>query len=144
MPAFKSPYCTITEGCTNYALTHMDGCESCEHAKRKEVKLSLKPKKENKAIKVRSEKEAERMKRYVPEMLKFLEANPDCQMKLSMCTGKATTNQHLRGRIGDLLFDQRYWMSACVSCHQFVNEHPEFALKHGFALERLNINDQTI
>lgn len=69
----------------------------------------------------------------------------------------ADSIQHLKGRDGyadewarenniPLLLDERYWApihsfnlnpNYGVSCHSYVNDHPDWAIKNGYALERL-------
>lgn len=41
------------------------------------------------------------------------------------------TIHHTRGRIGSLLCDTRYFSLLCVSCHNWVGEHPNEAREKG-------------
>jgi len=34
---------------------------------------------------------------------------------------KATCNHHVRGRVGTLLLDKRFWAPLCRTCHQWVH-----------------------
>lgn len=36
---------------------------------------------------------------------------------------------HVRGRLGPLLLDERYWMALCPACHRWVHENIEAARK---------------
>lgn len=36
---------------------------------------------------------------------------------------------HVRGRLGPLLLDERYWMALCPECHRWVHENIEAARK---------------
>lgn len=68
----------------------------------------------------------------------YLKNHPMCEMAIKgICTKAGTTIQHLRGRCGEYYTDDRYFMSACLPCHQFVDTHPDFALENGFAELRL-------
>ena len=53
-------------------------------------------------------------------------------------TGKPTTDvHHMKGRIGDLLLDTRYWVALSREGHKYVEENPEWAKENGFSLNRL-------
>lgn len=54
-------------------------------------------------------------------------------------TGKPTTDvHHMKGRIGNLLLDTRYWVALSREGHRFVEENPEWAKENGYSLNRLN------
>lgn len=87
----------------------------------------------------RSLKRAEQEKQYSIQRKAFLIRNPTCKMKIiGLCKIHANTIQHLKGRIGDLLLNEEFWMSACWPCHQYADTHPEEALENGWALLRLS------
>ena len=53
-------------------------------------------------------------------------------------TGKPTTDvHHMKGRIGDLLLDTRYWVALSREGHKYVEENPEWAKENGYSLNRL-------
>lgn len=49
---------------------------------------------------------------------------------------KASEIHHMRGRLGDLLADQRYFLGVCRACHQRITEHPELAYEMGWSTRR--------
>jgi hypothetical protein len=53
-------------------------------------------------------------------------------------TGKPTTDvHHMKGRIGRLLLDTRYWVALSRDGHKYVEENPEWAKENGYSLNRL-------
>lgn len=53
-------------------------------------------------------------------------------------TGKPTTDvHHMKGRIGRLLLDTRYWVALSRDGHKYVEENPEWAKANGYSLNRL-------
>lgn len=42
-----------------------------------------------------------------------------------------------RIKIGDLLYDVRYWLPVCRACHQKCHDHPQWAYDNGYSLKRL-------
>lgn len=42
---------------------------------------------------------------------------------------------HVRGRNGDLLLDERYWLPVCNSCHRWITEHGKLARKLGLSAD---------
>lgn len=51
-------------------------------------------------------------------------------------TTEGLTVQHMRGRIGPLLTDQRWWLPLCWPCHMHTESHRTEALANGWALPR--------
>lgn len=62
----------------------------------------------------------------------FMQNNPICQI----CgVAPSTDCHHQKGRRGNLLFDQRYWMALCNHCHiQKVHGNVKWALENGYLL----------
>lgn len=56
--------------------------------------------------------------------------NDVCQLKLKGCLKKATVVHHLRGRIGDQVFEIKDWRASCVWCNISLENDPE-AYKKG-------------
>lgn len=53
-------------------------------------------------------------------------------------TTRGLTVQHLRGRRGALLLDERYWLPLCWEpCHRMATENPTWALENGLAQRRV-------
>ena len=104
------------------------------------AKLSIiKPTAKLKPIAPRSQKRSKEERLYAAKRIIYLAKNNMCAMHIpGICTHKATTVQHLRGRIGDLLLDESEWMPACWPCHSYADTHPEEALAQGWAKKRIN------
>ena len=52
---------------------------------------------------------------YRPIRDKFLKENPICQVR--GCNNDTTNNHHRKGRIGDLLYNVKWFMACCSTCH---------------------------
>ena len=96
-------------------------------------------KKKPKPIPKVSEKQIERLAKYRKVRDGFM-ANKTCEAKLDGCTIKATDLHHAKGKIGDLLTDQRYFKALCRNCHSYLEVHPSESKEKGFSLSRLETN----
>lgn len=102
-------------------------CKICE----------VKPeKKKRKRIPQMSEKMKADNKKYLKARTNFLSLNLVCQFE--KCTNKATQVHHRKGRIGSLLINENYFMAVCSTCHQIIEENPEYAKEKGYSVSRLN------
>lgn len=86
-------------------------------------------------------KESARRKRerpqYMKKRAKILETNPDCALKIpGICTGKATTIQHMKGRDGSLYLDEEHFEPACWACNNWAGVHSKQAIELGAAKSR--------
>lgn len=54
------------------------------------------------------------------------------------CRSRRITLHHKRGRIGKMLYDERYFCSLCGPHHTWVNEHNEEAAKMNLTESRLH------
>lgn len=79
---------------------------------------------------------------YLPARARFLEAHPDCEMRIltpRICTGVATTIQHMYQRSlvpGDAnLLDEAHWLAACAECNTWAGVHPDEAIALGVELD---------
>lgn len=117
-------------------------CQICWYKMEAKVKelMPSKPEAETKKqykIRSRSPKRSEEEKIYTSKRIIFLNENPICKMKIpGLCVTKANTVQHLKGRIGDLLLDTKFWIPACLPCHQYATDHPAEAIDNGWSLLR--------
>jgi hypothetical protein len=103
------------------------------------AKLSIKPTAKAKPIPARSQKRSKEERLYSAKRIIYLAKNTMCAMHIpGICIHKATTVQHLRGRIGDLLLDESEWMPACWPCHSYADTHPAEAFEKGWAKQRIN------
>lgn len=51
---------------------------------------------------------------------------------------RAEQCHHMRGRIGALLLDERYWLPVCAVHHHWITEHPTQAVYCGWSLPRVS------
>lgn len=101
----------------------------------KNKKPDLKLKSIYKPIKKVSDKRKIENAKYLVLRIEFLgrPENQKCPI-----TGKPTTDvHHMKGRIGSLLLDTRYWVALSREGHKYVEENPEWAKENGYSLNRL-------
>lgn len=96
-------------------------------------------------IKPVSDKQADRNEVYNGIRELYLSMHPICQTHYTI-TGlrlieRATTVHHKKGRDNNRLFDVRYFLPCCLSCHQAIENQPELAKKFGFSLSRLSVTN---
>ena len=114
-------------------------CAKCGRESRKQSK----PKKSHK-IKPVSDKQRGRLAKYKKARKEFLERPENAKCRVSGL--KADSVHHMKGKVGDLLFDTRYflpinsfqiWPPFGCSPHTYVEQNPEWAKANGFSLDRL-------
>lgn len=111
-------------------------CQSdlCKEAFRLDS-LGKKMLKKSKPIKKVSDKRAMEKIIYDSERIKFLQLpeNKTCPI-----TGKPTTDvHHMKGRVGSLYLDKRFWVALSREGHKFVEENPIWSKENGYSLNRL-------
>ncbi len=93
-------------------------------------------KKSTKKIKPRSTKRAKEERWYYsvsrPE---YLAKHPVCEFE--GCLDKSVQIHHKKGRIGDLLNDQTFFMAVCDEHHKWIERNPKAAKKRGYSVNRL-------
>lgn len=92
--------------------------------------------KDYKKINSVSEKRKKSNKIYSEERLKYLESHIFCKAKLENCTVRATDIHHMKGRLGELFLDTRYWLAVCRKCHTWITENPLKAIALGLSKSR--------
>lgn len=50
---------------------------------------------------------------------------------------KCVECHHMKGRIGDLLLDERFWLPVSVEGHRRIENNPDWAKENGYSLSRL-------
>lgn len=88
-----------------------------------------------KKIPRRSKKGQKEDRKYTVKRLQFL-----AQPKNLRCpiTGEiATEIHHMKGRVGKLLLDDRFWLAVSREGHRRIEENPEWAKEMGYSLSRL-------
>lgn len=59
------------------------------------------------------------------------------------CNGPLTCH-HQKGRIGDLLLDEKYWLPVCAWHHFYIERHPQESYEKGWSLLRTQTEPHTI
>ena len=54
----------------------------------------------------------------------------------NICTTHSTDVHHMKGRIGPLLTDTKFFLAVCRSCHTWIEEHPKEAKELGYSISR--------
>lgn len=92
---------------------------------------------EIKAIDKVSDSRKEDEKKYKKVRKQYLKDFPECEANLPGCKKKSSEIHHKRGRIGGLLYDVRYFLACCNSCHRLIEANSLYARKAGLSLSRL-------
>jgi len=87
-------------------------------------------------IKLRSDKRARQEREYSKKRKEYLIDHPICEVL--GCFAKSTEVHHKKGRIGDLLTDERYFMAVCNAHHRVIELNPIWAKNNGYSLNRLS------
>lgn len=90
-------------------------------------------KKSKKPIKKLSEKRAKQTAKYLRARLEYLNENPYCER----CGASATDLHHKMGRREELIYDKKYFMSACRRCHDWIHTNDAEARDQGYLLNRI-------
>jgi hypothetical protein len=140
----------LTEGNTGYCATHNYQMRRAEKQAAKDaeklvVKL-LKQKEKQSLPKPAINKVSDKMKGLNKEYGKIAEeykrANPSCVARINgYCTGKTESIHHKRGR-GRYLLDVSTFLPCCLSCHSYIESHPEEAKEKGWSESRLSVNQE--
>lgn len=91
-------------------------------------------KKKPKPINKISTKESKRLVKYYKAKAEYMIDHEYCEV----CNlEKADQIHHKKGRIGDLLFNKKYFLASCDSCHKKIEANPLWAKTLGYSLNRL-------
>lgn len=88
----------------------------------------------NKTIKKVSKKRETENKIYAILRKKFLQDNPICPINKT----QTTDIHHMKGRIGSLLLDTRYWLAVSREAHIMIEQNPVWAKENNYSLNRLS------
>jgi len=83
-----------------------------------------------KRIRSVSVRRAAQLREYAKLKAKWIKDNPTCMCY--GCTAPTEDVHHMRGRIGGLLNDQRWWLPVCRAHHEWIHRHPDTARKLGY------------
>lgn len=88
-----------------------------------------------------SDRQRERLKRYRPIAEAYKRVNPICAVCVDMGKPKpprwTDDIHHKKGRLGDLLFDTRFFMAVCRQHHDMIDQNRAWAYERGYLLKRL-------
>jgi hypothetical protein len=100
--------------------------------------VAIKPTIKAKPIPPRSQKRSKEERLYVAKRIIFIQEHPMCEAHISgICTEYATEVHHKKGRIGEDLLDETHWLALCHMCHDYIENHREFAMEKGFSIKRI-------
>ena len=103
-------------------------CDKCQNLMKQGFK-------KRKPIKKMSNKRSIENKDYLKIREQYLKDNPICAV-----TGNpATEIHHMKGRIGALLTDTRYFIPVCRYAHQEIENNPTWAKENGYSGNRTNV-----
>ncbi len=69
------------------------------------------------------------LEQYAKARLVFLAAHPECEV---FPWSPSVDVHHVRGRIGAMLLDERYWMAVSRKAHDLIHENPNKARAKGW------------
>jgi hypothetical protein len=105
---------------------------------RQQQKLGLAAPKEEKVkvrISMKSLKRKVEENLYLKKKKEYLTKNIRCEVK--GCNRVSEDVHHKKGRVGKLLYDEKYFLAVCREHHTEIESHPELAIKNGYSLSRL-------
>jgi hypothetical protein len=106
---------------------------------RQQQKLGLAaPKEEKKQVRIstKSLKRKVEEKLYLKKKKEYLTAHIRCEVK--GCNRVSEDVHHKRGRIGKLLYNEKYFMAVCREHHTEIEMNPDWAIKNGYSVKRLS------
>lgn len=93
------------------------------------LRAAMKPKR----IRPVSKRRAAALKLYAVAKAAHLKEHPNCQ---KCGYHKDVSIHHVRGRVGTLLYDDRYFKSLCRLCHAWVHQFPQQATAMGYLAQK--------
>lgn len=51
-------------------------------------------------------------------------------------TDKCEDNHHMKGRGGEMLMNEDFWLPVCRWCHTCLTDNPSFAYEHGYSFKK--------
>ena len=85
-------------------------------------------------IRPRSVKRLKQERQYAKIRKAFLFCHVKC--RVAGCDSPAVEIHHMKGRTGDLLTDERFFLPVCRAHHNYIESHPAEAKEHGYSLIR--------
>jgi len=105
---------------------------------RQKQKLGLAVKEEKKPVRIsmKSVKRKVEEKLYLKKKKEYLTAHIRCEVK--GCNHVSEDLHHMRGRLGKLLYDEKYFIAVCRDHHTLIECSPDWAIENKYSLKRLN------
>jgi len=125
---FKPRYRTTEKFCSPKCA--IDAKKAKENGKYKRAKKYY--------IRPRTKKRSRQERLYLGKRIEFLsrKENQKCAVYPSK---KATQVHHMRGRIGNLLTNESFWLAVSAEGHDYIEKNPEIAKEKGWSLSRLSV-----
>ena len=133
-----SPKKKLCSGCgeMSFIWKNVSGNKLCNQCATTGV--AIKPTIKAKPIPPRSQKRSKEERLYAAKRIIFIQEHPMCEAHISgICTEYATEVHHKKGRIGEDLLDETHWLALCHMCHDYIENHREFAMEKGFSIKRI-------
>lgn len=121
------PTCSRHPESNGYCIFHKIYSNSAE------VKMPKEPKK---VSDTRKEANKELKKLYIAYLSK--PENKYCKVQLNGCTNVANVVHHVRGRIGEQVFNQADWLACCPSCNIVLESQDSLAREKGVKKSKFN------
>ena len=115
----------------NKSLCSVPDCRNYEKYCRIHLTETFKP---SKLVNKVSDPLKEAQREYKKLAKTFITLHPKCAVK--GCQRPSECIHHMKGRIGDLLTDTRYFLAVCLPCHQKIETHVSWAREMGYSLSR--------
>ena len=114
---------------------NVDGNKLC---KKCATGVAIKPNIKTKFIPKHSPKRSKEERLYTAKRIIFISEHNMCEAHIpGICTTVATECHHKKGRIGKDLLDETNWLAVCHSCHDYIENHRDFAMEKGFSMKRI-------
>lgn len=100
--------------------------------------MGIKPPEEKPAAKkipIRSVKRMAEERLYAKKKKEYLTKHIRCEVP--GCNHAAEELHHQKGRIGKLLYNEKYFMGVCIPHHRKIEDSPGWAKESGFSESRL-------
>jgi hypothetical protein len=99
--------------------------------------LAVKEEKPVKRISIRSVKRMAEERLFAKKKKEYLTAHIRCEVK--GCNRVSEDIHHKKGRVGKLLYDERFFLAVCRNHHTEIETNPDAAKQNGYSLSRLKI-----
>lgn len=80
----------------------------------------------------------EKLKEYRVAAKRFITRNRVCKLKMDGCEIEAKCVHHTKGREGDLLLDEKFWLPSCYHCNLQVEIRDAEARSKNLKLSKFN------